>query len=60
MKKYYCDRCGKEVKESRPFVVAYELVGFDERITESKDLCGSCYDEFISFIEGGDKDEINN
>ena len=56
MKKYYCDRCGNEVKDGQPFSVVYGLISHGERSLDSKDLCGSCYNELVDFIEG-DKDD---
>ena len=55
MKKYFCDRCGNEVKYAEPFVVIYGLIDKDTKTTEAKDLCGTCYNELVDFIEG-DKD----
>lgn len=56
MKKYFCDRCGSEIKRE-PFVLRYGLIGSSVTDIESKDLCGTCYNELVDFIEGDKDDE---
>ena len=60
VQKYYCDRCGKEIKDIINNVQLSEktaridLYGIGERRTcpsQRIDLCEDCYQEFINFLE---------
>lgn len=61
IQKVMCDRCGKEkdLITKNDIIISFakiELWGVGQRRTEAPqkiDLCESCYEEFINYIEGG-------
>lgn len=46
MKKYICDRCGKDVKQSN-FIT---LAPMSYKIDNDIDLCAECYTKFCDFV----------
>lgn len=60
VQKYFCDRCGKEIKgiinntQLSEQTARIDLYGIGERRTcptQRLDLCEECYQKFITFLE---------
>lgn len=47
MKKYICDRCGKEVKQSNGIT----LVPMSDKLYDDIDLCIECFTKFCNFVD---------
>lgn len=47
MKKYICDRCGKEVKQSK----LVTLTPYSDKLYNDIDLCIECFAKFFDFVD---------
>ena len=56
MKRYFCDKCGKEITEKQHESPYIWILKGNDNFAEQVALCDECEDEFIKWL--GEKNEI--